>query len=262
MRRRQLACMLLLLISAVAIGLRAETFPYDHMHFNAPDPAVAVVWYAANLGAKLGAGPDRVVVGRTIFAFAKLENAPPSAGGAIDHIGFSVADVDGKMKELQAAGARLLTEARDVPGLPKAGFVQDPFGVKIEILQDTGAPGFHHIHLRVPDPEASLKWSVENFGGERTKWKGRVDAVRYTNPTVWLMADKGDNAPPSQGRAIDHLGWGVTNVDAKVSDLTSKGLKTVEPRAVRNLRVGFVDGPGAVRIEMVQGRTEEELTGR
>ena len=31
------------------------------------------------------------------------------------------------------------------------------------------------------------------------------------------------------------------------------------PRGVRNLRVGFVFAPGGVRIEMVQGRTEEEL---
>src|SRR6185295_17638410 len=129
MRRQLLACCL---ASAVVIGLRAETFPYDHMHFNAPDPAAAVAWYAANLGAKLGAGPDRVVVGRTIFAFAKLENAPPSAGGAIDHIGFSVADVDATMKALQAAGATLMTPAPVVPGLPKAGLLQDPFGVKIE----------------------------------------------------------------------------------------------------------------------------------
>lgn len=76
------------------------------------------------------------------------------------------------------------------------------------------------------------------------------------------MAEKGDDAGPSQGHAIDHLGWAVTNVDAKVAELASKGLKTVEPRAVRNLRVAFVEGPGGVRIEMVQGRTEEELIGR
>ena len=262
MRRRQLACTLLLLTSAVVVGLRAETFPYDHMHLNAADPATAVAWYVKNLGAKNGAAADRVVFGRTIFAFAKLENAQPSAGGAIDHIGFSVADVDGKMKALQAAGARPLTPAPSVPGLPKSGFVQDPFGVKIELVQDPDAPGFHHIHLRVPDPEASLQWYAANFGGDRIKWKGKLDALKYTNPTVMLLAEKDDIAAPSQGRAIDHLGWGVTNVDAKVGDLTSKGLKTVEPRAVRNLRVGFVDGPGAVRIEMVQGRTEEELTGR
>jgi hypothetical protein len=53
----------------------------------------------------------------------------------------------------------------------------------------------------------------------------------------------------------------VTNVDAKVSELASTGLKTEAPRGVRNLRVGFVYAPGGVRIEMVQGRTEEELVG-
>ena len=252
MFRRLLACTVLLLASTVIVGLRAETLPYDHMHFNVPDPAATVAWYVTNLDAKHGAAADRVVIGRTIFAFAKLENAPPSAGGAIDHLGFSVGDVDGRVKGLQAAGAKLIT----------AGFVQDPFGIKLEILQDPETLGFHHIHLRVRDPEASLKWSVENFGGERLKWKGRLDAVKYTNPAVWLLAEKGDDTVPSQGRAIDHLGWAVTNVDAKVSDLASKGLKTVEPRAVRNLRVGFVEGPSGVRIEMVQGRTEEELIGR
>ena len=251
MFKRLLACTLLVLASALMIGVGAQTLPYDHVHLNAADPAAAVAWYVANLDAKHGAAADRVVIGRTIFAFAKVENAPPSAGGAVDHIGFSVADVDGKMKALQAAGAKLLS----------AGFVQDPFGIKLELLQDPELRGFHHIHLRVADPDASLKWTVENFGGERTKWKGR-DAVKYTNPSVWLMADKGDDSAPSQGRAIDHLGWAVTNVDAKVSGLTAKGLKTVEPRAVRNLRVGFVEGPTGVRIEMVQGRTEEELIGR
>ena len=261
MFRRALACTLLLLASAAMTWLRAETFPYDHMHLNAADPATAVAWYVKNLGAKNGAAADRVVFGRTIFAFAKLENAQPSAGGAIDHIGMSVADVESTMKELQAAGAKIITPARDAAGLPKAGFVQDPFGIKLEILQDPEVRGFHHIHLRVPDADASLKWYVDNFGGERLKWKGRVDAVKYANPTVWLLADKGD-AAPSQGRAIDHLGWAVTPVDPKVADLAAKGLKTVEPRAVRNLRVAFVEGPGAVRIEMVQGRTEEELIGR
>jgi hypothetical protein len=106
-----------------------------------------------------------------------------------------------------------------------------------------------------------LKWFLENYGGERIKWKGRVDAVRYTNPDVLLLADKSDNAAPSQGHAIDHLGWAVTNVDAKVTELASKGLKTEAPRGVRNLRVGFVFAPGGIRIEMVQGRTEEELVG-
>jgi len=261
MLKRFLAFTLALLASAAIVGLRAETLPYDHMHFNAPDPAAAATWYLTNFGAKRGSLTDRVLMGRTIFAFAKVDNAPASAGGAIDHIGISVADVDAKMKELQAAGAKLLTAAAARQGLPKAGFVQDPFGIKLEILQDVEMPGFHHIHLRVPDTDASLRWYADNFGGERTKWKG-LDALKYSNPTVLLLVEKAADAAPSQGRAIDHLGWAVTNVDEKVSGLAAKKLKVVEPRPVRNLRVGFVEDPAGVRIEMVQGRTEEELVGK
>jgi lactoylglutathione lyase len=252
----------LLLTFALPIGLRTETFPYDHVHMNAPDPAKAVEWYIANLGAKHGQGDDRVVIGRTIFAFMKADSPQPSAGSAIDHIGFSVADVDATMKQMQSAGAKLVTPARDIEGLFKVGFVEDPFGVKLELVQDPETPGFHHIHLRVPDPEASLKWYVDTFGGDRTKLKGRLDAVKYTGPNVWLLAQKGDGAPPSLGHAIDHLGWAVVNVGAKVADLTTKGAKPTEPRAVRNLSVAFVDAPGGVRVEMVQGRKEEELVGR
>jgi catechol 2,3-dioxygenase-like lactoylglutathione lyase family enzyme len=166
------------------------------------------------------------------------------------------------MKRLEAAGAKVLNPVRDVEGLFKVGFVEDPWGVKLEIVQDPETPGFHHIHLRVADPEASLKWYVDTFGGERGKLKGRIDAIKYSNPNVWLLAQKADDARPSQGSAIDHLGWAVTNVAAKVADLTAKGGKPTEPRSVRNLSVAFIDGPGAVRIEMVQGRTEQELTGR
>jgi len=255
-----LACTLWLL--AASVGLQAEVFPYDHMHFGVPEPEKAVDWYLTKLGAKRGASPDRVVFGRTIFAFAKTENPLPSASSVIDHVAFSVADVDEKMKALQAAGVKVIAPARDVPGLFKAGFIEDPWGGKIELVQDPAALGFHHIHLRVPDPDGSLKWYVDNFGGERTRLKGRLDAVKYANPQVWLVIEKGDDVTPSLGHVIDHLGWAVTNVDAKISDLASKGLKTVEPRAVRNLRIAFVEGPGGVRIDLVQGRTEEELIGR
>lgn len=251
-----------LLTLAMPAGLGAETFPYDHLHLAAPDPAKAVAWYVANLGAKPGDSPDRVVIGRTIFAFIKAENAGPSAGSVIDHIGFSVPDVDATMKALMAAGATQVTPARDVPGLFKLGFVQDPFGVKLEIVQDPETPGFHHIHLLASDPEASLKFYADHFGGERSKLKGRVDGLKYANPDVWLMVQKGDNAAPSQGRAIDHLGWAIPNLTAKLAALTAAGVKPTDPRAVRHLTVAFVDGPGGVRVEMVQGRKEEELAGR
>ena len=165
-----------LLVLCAAESALAE--PFDHFHLLAADPAKAVAWYKANLGARDGDTPDRVVIGRTIFAFIKTDNPPPSAGTAVDHFGFSVPDVDAAMTKMQAAGAKVLTPARDVPGLFKLGFIEDPFGIKIEILQDAETPGVHHIHLLVPDPEASLAFYARHFGGERAQLiDHRVDGV-------------------------------------------------------------------------------------
>jgi len=80
MRSHVFASTLLLVAFAAAIALRGETVPHDPMHCDATDPAAAVAWYAKYLPAKLGSLPDRVVVGRTIFAFAKVDNPLPSTG--------------------------------------------------------------------------------------------------------------------------------------------------------------------------------------
>jgi catechol 2,3-dioxygenase-like lactoylglutathione lyase family enzyme len=147
----------------------------------------------------------------------------------------------------------VLNPVRDVPGLFKLAFIQDPFGVKIELVQDAELLGFHHIHIRAPNPEAALGWYMQMFGGDRSKLKGRIDAVKYTNPDVWLLAQKAEGAPRSQGHAIDHLGWRAMNIDGKIAELKQKGVNvTGEPRDVRNLRVAFVEDPNGVRIELVR----------
>src|SRR5262245_9433144 len=113
--RRTVFCILSVLASVITV--RAQAHRYDHVHLAAADPAKAVEWYVKNLGARHGDMPDRVLIGRTIFAFIKRDGSPPSAGGAVDHIGLSFPNVDAKVKELETAGAKVLTLPRDVPNL-------------------------------------------------------------------------------------------------------------------------------------------------
>src|ERR1700730_13810083 len=181
-----------LLIAALALfvtGGAADaqtTLPYHHVHLAVPDQAAAVEWYRKNLGGQLSAeGKDRVTFGKTRFIFLKAEAAKPSAGTAIDHIGFSFADLDAKMRELEAAGVKIVTPVRDVPGLFKLGFIEDPWGVKIELVQDTERLGFHHVHLRAPDPDAALKWYEDMLGGRHDKLRGRIDGLRYDG--IWVL---------------------------------------------------------------------------
>ncbi len=141
--------------------------------------------------------------------FLQKADAKPSSGSAIDHIGFSFADLDAKMKEFEAAGVKIVTPARDVPGLFKLAFVEDPWGTRIEVVQDPERLGLHHVHMRGPDPEEVFSWLQAKFGGQRTKLKGRIDAIKYSAPgfsDMWILVQKGD-AEPSEGHAIDHIGW-------------------------------------------------------
>jgi catechol 2,3-dioxygenase-like lactoylglutathione lyase family enzyme len=258
---RRAVVSLLILLASVATGAQTPAHRYDHVHLAAADPAKAVDWYIKNLGASHGDAADRVLIGRTIFAFIKRDASPPSEGGAVDHWGFSVPNVDAKLKELEAAGGKILGAPRDVPNLFRFAFIQDPFGIKIELVQDPETPGFHHLHLRVPDPEATLKFYLDTFGGQRAKLKGQIDAVKFSNPDVWLLAQKAADAQPSAGRAIDHIGWTTLDTEAQVTALKAKGQVKIstEPRMVRHLKVALFDDPSGVRVEIVQNRMDEEL---
>ena len=238
------------------------TYPYDHIHLHVPDPAAAANWYEKNFGGKrITEAPDRIMYGSTRFMFLKKADAQPSAGSAIDHVGFSFADLDAKMKEFEANGVKIVTPVRDVPGLFKLGFVEDPWGTKIEVVQDPELLGLHHLHMRGPDTEEVFTWLLAKFGGERTKMKGRLDGMKYSAEgfsTVWILVQKGE-ATPSLGHAIDHIGWRSTGPLADtIKELASKGV-TIEtqPRPLPlpngpTINFAYVAGPAGARIELVE----------
>jgi|SRR5215469_10408417 len=240
----------------------AETFPYDHIHLNVPDPAAAATWYVNNFGAhRLAEGPERLMFGSTRLLFLKKADAKPSSGGAVDHIGVSFRDADAKMKELGAAGVKIVTPVRDVPGLFRAGFVEDPWGTRIEVLQDPELLGLHHIHMRGSNPDEVFTWLLAKFGGQRTKLKGRLDAVKYSAKgfsDVWVVVERGD-AEPSEGRAIDHIGWRSTGpLATTINDLRSQGVTVLtEPRPLPlpngpTINFSYVAGPAGAKIEIVE----------
>lgn len=253
--RRTLLALGAVIVLAWSSGGRATgaaappTLAYDHVHLIVPDPVAAADWYVTHLGGTRSGAEVHFGATRLMF---RQGAAQPSAGSVIDHIGFSFADLDAKMAAWQTAGVKVVNPVRDVPGLFKLAFIEDPWGVKIEAVQDADTPGFHHIHLRSMDPDAMLAWLAASFGGEHAKLKDRIDAVKYG--PVWVLVQKSPDAPPpSAGHAIDHLGWRTEQVAATTAQLKQAGVTvTVEPRDAGPLKISFVDGPGGVRVELVQ----------
>jgi catechol 2,3-dioxygenase-like lactoylglutathione lyase family enzyme len=239
--------------AAFAESPAVAAIDFHNVHIRVPDPAKAGEWYVKYLGATPGRAPQLVYFGKTLIEFVKTDNPQPSAGSVIDHFGLSYADLAAKMKDLEAGGAKILTPVRDNPGLFQLGFIQDPWSTKIEVVQDPETLGFHHVHLRVPDPTSTLKWYEDTFGGERSKLKGRIEGLRYG--TVWFLAaasGKGETPAPSLDRAIYNVAWLVPNVDQAVAVLKGRGVKTrVEPRSIGSVRYAFVEDPNGVQIELI-----------
>ena len=64
---------------------------------------------------------------------------------------------------------------------------------------------------------------------------------------------KGD-ATPSEGHAIDHIGWRTPNLAAKASELKAQSVKfTTDPRPLTlasgtELKISYLEGPSGARI--------------
>ena len=100
--RRAIVSILFLLASGVAAS--AQTHRYDHVHLAAADPAKAVDWYIKNIGARPGDAPDRVLIGRTIFAFIKRDGSPPQRQGRIGITRAPFMPIVGVLDEQSPAG--------------------------------------------------------------------------------------------------------------------------------------------------------------
>src|SRR3954465_3923522 len=89
----------------------------DHIHLNVPDQARGVEGYQKNFDGKpMAEAPDRLMFGDTRLIFLKNDKGQPSAGSSLDHIGFSVSDLDAKMKEFAATGVKVWNPGRDAAG--------------------------------------------------------------------------------------------------------------------------------------------------
>jgi len=234
--------------------------PYDHIHLAATNAQEAVNWYVKHFGGEASRflrrtdtslPIDRVMYGDIAVIFFERDPGEGSVGTGADHFGFSMENVAEVVAAVAADGGKQLGDLVEFGGM-QIGFVEDPWGTKIEIINDPELRGMHHLHLSSPDPEATLAWYGENFGGVSEQWKGALPGLNYGD--IWLLVSqaRGDVAP-TQGRSFDHLGWKYEDLAAAERELKSNGVEfSMDPRDFRDIRIAFAAGPDGVRIELVQ----------
>ena len=253
----------LVLLVGTLVGLpsSASAEDYHHVHLKSSDAIAAAQWYMDHMDCKdYGReGACQVDNIQILFYTDGVEPTGPSVGSGMDHLGFSFTDLEARMAGWKAEGVKILEDIREVPGLFKLAFVEDPWGTKIEVVEDHQWLGFHHLHLRSDDPATTLGWYEELFGGVPDKMKGRLTGLRYNDGLWLLVGQQRDGAlEATAGRSFDHLGWEIDDLDAYIAMLQNKGIELDSgPREVTNsvgqeLKIAFVVSPEGVRIEIVE----------
>jgi catechol 2,3-dioxygenase-like lactoylglutathione lyase family enzyme len=254
----------LIAMAGVCLGAQSKAMlPFDHIHLNEP-AAEGSQWWEKNIpgGRRITEAPNRIMYGAVRLMFLSPRSSGGSDGSVIEHLGFSVADLDATMSAMTAAGAKIVEPVKDTPGLYKTAMIEDPWGTRVQLVQDRELLGLHHVQLRSPDTDGVYRWLLDKFGGERTKIKGQIDAVKYAGipgfTTVYIIAAKGTSVP-SEGRVIDHIGWRSTaTIDQTKAMLEGKSVQlTSQPRPLTlpngpSINFFYVAGPDGTRIELVE----------
>jgi len=202
----------------------------------------------------------------------KQDSTGGTVGTTLNHFGFYVRDFEASVARWRAAGVNWEPVTTN-PAVGQ-GFITGPDQVRVEIYEDKSIATpmqMHHIHLLVPDPLAAQRWYIEHFGAVAGHRLGGVAVVRTqfdtaNVPGAEITLSKSE-APqlPTKGRAVDHIGFEVRDIDAFVARLQASGLKT--DGAVRNstnasgLRIVYLTDPWGVEIEITQGLAAKTPTG-
>ena len=259
----------LLLVGATVSGtIPARAAHYHHVQITAASPHEAVAWYSRYLDCSPINGRDEAAKCDGVeLIFVMQPTLGSTQGTGVNHLAFSYLELAAKMAELEAvavhgSGVRLQrfedgTTLRDTPAEFRHGFIFDPWGTRIELLEDKQHPGFHHIHVSAVDPEATLAWYRDAFGGKPAKLSTEADGLRFGD--VWLVASRHPEGKPAptQNRAISHLGFMVPDLDREARRLRRRGVEfDAEPAEPANGRTSakraFVRGPDNVTVAVVE----------
>ncbi len=247
-----LACAALVPVMAQLSAPNDNGVAMGHLHLTVRDVDAQKAFWTA-----LGGIP--VVNGRlqliqfpgTFIMLRKGEPTGGTVGSVINHLGFKVKSLEESRVGWKAAG--LKTEPG---GNPKQMWLWAPDEIKVEMSEDASMTvpiASHHIHYYTPAVLEMQAWYGKTFGAVPGK-RGAFDAADL--PAINLSFTKSDAAlPGTKGRALDHIGFEVKNLEAFLKKLEAAGVKIESPyRQLPNstTAIAFLTDPWGTYIELTE----------
>ena len=260
---------LLLLVLAVAAPAHAQLAPpnaagitYGHVHLSVSDIELhKKLWVDHFGGTVVQKGTlTAVKLPNMLIAFRATAPTGPSEGTSMDHFGFKVRDIQAVLKGWRAAGYQVQSEFTGSEGFPNA-YLVGPDNVRIELQEDKTikekAIGYH-LHFYSPDPAKLRDWYVDLFGAT-PRARGKIPVTADVPGMNLSFAESKETRPGTRGRAIDHIGFEISNLAEFIKKLEAKGVKfDVAYREVPaiGLKIAYITDPAGVYIELTEGYDE------
>jgi catechol 2,3-dioxygenase-like lactoylglutathione lyase family enzyme len=272
-------CFFMVMVNDVSAQLTAAKdgpIVYGHHHLNTTNVEAQKKFFVDTLGGaaiKVGTNNLEIVKFPNVLIFFRTVKEAPGGtrGTVVNHIGFSVPNLRATVDKLKAAGYTMITSTEATPDRqvkndiaypPAAGgssiaFVQAPDDIKVELVEvpnQTTPVALHHVHFFNPANTDMQAWYVKTFGA--TSRTGGAFPAAVLPGVALNFSSSPSPVVGTQGRAVDHIGFEVKNLEEFTKKLEAAGIKLTTPyRSVPALgiSIAFFTDPWGTYIELTEG---------
>jgi predicted enzyme related to lactoylglutathione lyase len=252
---------------------------YGHHHLNTTDMAAQKKFFVDTLGGTVrhigtGTRAQDIIEFPNVQLWFRPMQSPTGGtiGTTVNHIGFSVNNIRAVVTKVKANGYKMITTDSVAPTVKvtddvaaaspttNIAFVLGPEQTKVEFVEvkDQRLPiQLHHIHFFGEKNIEMQAWYAKTFGAKQLPQNPGSAFVQDQLPGVFL------NFTPSQtptvgttGRALDHIGFEVKNLEAFTKQLQAQGITLDRPYTKvpeLGIAIAFIKDPWGTNIEMTEG---------
>lgn len=248
------------LLVALSLGLNAQLaapnpagVAMGHIHLHSKDTAAQKRFWVELLGAKemkLGDFDVYKLAGAVVFV-QKADPTGGSEGSVVNHVGFKVPNLAAALTKIQAAHIPIVTQTAS------QAMLLAPDDIRVELTEDAAITEplvNHHIHFYTANVDEMKKWYVATFGAIPGK-RGKFEAADVPGVNLSFTPST-DTLAPTKGRALDHIGFEVKDLEAFVKKLEGTGIKFDVPYRMLpqfGIAIAFFKDPWGTNIELTEG---------
>ena len=250
----------------------------SHYHLNVTSVADHKKFWVDTLGGTAGRfGNDEVVkFGDVLLILKPQKPTGGTRGTTIDHIGFAAPDVPALAQKIVAAGYQRTVGRENATSAAQGGvsavygrfeYLVGPDEVKIELVTAADAKtappiAHHHVHYINPQYVEMRDWYVKALDATPrtgnntfTDYFAGADLPGIGYMLNFFRLEREGTLVGSAGRAIDHVGYEVRNLEEFCKKLEAKGLKLTKAygKDANGIATATLVDPWGTVVELTEG---------